>query len=381
MKKGNNGEKSKRKSIFQIALLIIFFVAVIASFVILWKDSQPSKKMYELPVVTIGDIENNTIVAGKISPRDVVSIKPQISGIISELKKNTGSYVRSGEVIAVVKVIPESVSLNSAKARLQTAKVEYDFQKGEYNRQRKLYENKVIAKEEMDKTEAEYEKSRIEYHNSQDNLDIVTSGVSSSVAGYTNTQIKSTINGTILNIPVKVGTSVIQSNTFNDGTTIARVADMNDMIFIGDLDETEIDRVYVGMPLKISVGALEKRKFDAELEYIAPQGEERNGTILFEIKATVNIPDSIVIRAGYSANAEIVLDEVKGVPVIPERAVVKEENETYVYILDKALSTGGKNHFIKQPVKLGLSDGVNVEVRSGLTGGETIRGSEIFVEN
>ena len=371
---GNNEEnynarpvKKKRRAL-RVILVLLFVAAIAASFVLLWRDSRPADVLYTDYTVTRGDIENTSIATGKISPRDVVSVKPQISGIISEIMKEPGDRVKKNEVIAVVKVVPEMGALNAAQARLEVAQINLKQIEEMYNRQKMLYESKVIAKEAMDKAEAEYKTALVELNNSRDNLDIVRSGISRSTGG--NTRVQATIEGTVLTVPVKVGTSVIQSNTFNDGTTVATVADMSDMLFIGDLDETEIDRVYVGMPLKISIGALEKRKFDAELEYIAPQGVEANGAILFEIKAKTFIPDSVTIRAGYSANAEITMDKAEDVLMLPENAVEMDGGKAFVYkVTEKADKTVTRQ---RQEVTLGISDGVYVEIKQGLSEGDTV---------
>lgn len=363
------------KKILRIALLVIIVLVVLGTFYMLWQKSQPKKVVYEIITVDTGNVENTSVATGKVSPRDEVLIKPQISGIISELLKEAGDYVKAGEIIATVKVIPEMASLNSAESRVTIAQINLTQVQSEYDRQTQLFQKGVIAKEEMDKAEADYKKAKEELENSKDNLDIVKSGISKKTAQYSNTQIRSTITGMILDVPVKVGNSVIQSNTFNDGTTIATVADMNDMIFIGKIDETEVGRVHAGMPMKLSIGAIENQKFDATLEYIAPKGTEENGAILFEIKAAARLSDSVVVRAGYSANAEIVLAKADNVLYIPESSIEFHNDSSFVYILKDTLDN--KQNFEKMPIKIGLSDGIKVEVKSGLNKGDKIRGNEV----
>ncbi|NMA74439.1 MAG: efflux RND transporter periplasmic adaptor subunit, partial [Bacteroidales bacterium] len=278
--------------------------------------------------------------------------------------------------IATVKVVPEMIDLNSSESRVNVAEINLDRIQAEYERQKLLFEKGVIAREEMDQSEADYKKALEELENAKDNYDIVRTGMSSKTAQYSNTQIRSTITGMILDVPVKVGNSVIQSNTFNEGTTIAVVADMNDMIFIGDLDETEVGRVHTGMPIKLSIGALEDYTFDAELEYISPKGKEESGAILFEIKAAAVIPDSVKIRAGYSANAEIVLARVEDTICVPENSIEFSGDSTFVYVLKSEKES--KQDFEKRSIQIGLSDGIKVEVRKGLALGEKVRGNEIF---
>lgn len=366
------------KKFFKILGLIILGLMVISLFVWIYKKSQPKEVSYEIVTVEEGRIENTSVATGKVSPRDEVLIKPQISGIISEVLKEAGDFVKVGDVIATVKVIPEVASLNSAESRVQLATISLTQVKSEFERQKKLFEKGVIAREEMDKSETDYKKAVEELETSKDNLDIVKSGISKKTAQYSNTQIRATITGMILDVPIKVGNSVIQANTFNDGTTIATIANMNDMIFIGKIDETEVGRVHTGMPMKLSVGAVANQKFDANLEYIAPKGTEENGAILFEIKAAARIPDTVAIRAGYSANAEIVLAEADHALIIPESCVSFSNDSAYVYIVKKETP---KPEFEKKHILIGLSDGIKIEVKSGLKKGEKIRGAEIVADN
>ena len=344
------------------------------TFYMLWKKSQPKEIVYDIITVEAGNIENTSVATGKVSPRDEVMIKPQVSGIVSELRKKAGDLVKSGEVIAVVKVIPEMASLNAAESRVKIAEINFNQITAEHERQKRLFERGVIANQEMEKAQADFDKGREELENAKNNLDIVRDGISRKMAQQSNTQIRSTIDGMILDIPVKVGNSVIQSNTFNDGTTIATVANMNDMIFIGKVDETEVDRVHVGMPIKLVIGAITNRKFEALLEYIAPKGVEENGAILFEIKAAAAIPDSVTIRAGYSANAEIVVAKADSVLRIPESTLSFSGDTTFVYILTDTLSK--PKVFDRTEIKTGISDGIHIEVIEGIEKGMKVRGNQ-----
>lgn len=361
------------KKVLKIALVVLFALIVVGTIAYLLFKSIPKETRYEVVTVEKGNIETSTVATGNVSPRDEILIKPQISGIITELKKEAGDYVKVGEVIAVVKVIPEMAQLNSAESRVNIAEINLKQVKAEYDRQQQLFAKGVIAKEEMDKSDAEYKRAIEELENSKDNLDIIKTGMSKKTAQYSNTQIRSTITGMILDVPVKVGNSVIQSNTFNDGTTIASVADMNDMIFIGKVDETEVGRIHLDMPIKLSIGAIEKQKFDAKLEYISPKGIEENGAILFEIKAAAHIPDSVLIRAGYSANAEIVLSKMENILTIPESCITFRNDSSFVSVLQDTISK--EQNFVEKYIKLGLSDGIKVEVKQGLAEGNKIRGN------
>ena len=363
------------KKVLKIVLLVLLGLLIVGTFVFLAIKSQPKEKVYEIATVEEGSVENTSVATGKVSPRDEILIKPQISGIVSEVLKEAGDFVKQGDIIATVKVVPEVAQLNSAESRVNIAQINLTQVRAEYDRQKDLFAKKVIAKEEMDKSEADYKKAIEELENSKDNLDIVKTGISKKTAQYSNTQIRSTITGMILDVPIKAGNSVIQANTFNDGTTIATVANMNDMIFIGKIDETEVGRVHTGMPIKLSVGAIDGKKFDAILEYIAPKGVEENGAILFEIKAAARIPDTVVVRAGYSANAEIVLAKVEKVLTVPESTITFSNDSSYVYLLKD--SVDHKQVFDKKYVKIGLSDGIKVEIKEGLKKGDRIRGNEV----
>lgn len=366
-------KKSPVKRIFSIIGVVLIAVVVVGVFVFLWKKSQPKEVIYEIVEVVDGDIENTTVATGKVSPRDEVLIKPQIAGIIETVLKVAGDHVKAGEVIATIQVVPESASLSAAESQVNIAKINLNLSNADYNRQKQLFEKGVIAKEEMDKAEADYRKAQEDAENAKDNLDIIRTGVSKKTAKYSNTQIRSTIDGMILDIPVKVGNSVIQSNNFNEGTTIATVANMNDMIFIGKVDETEVGRIHTGMPIRLSIGAIDNKKFDAILEYVAPKGVEENGAILFEIKAAAQITDTIDIRAGYSANAQIMVAGAKGVLTVPESTVSFSNDSAFVYVVTQETP---KQVFEKKYVTVGLSNGINIEVKSGLAKGQKIRGNE-----
>jgi HlyD family secretion protein len=349
-------------------------VIVLSTFWFLWKKSQPVVTVYEIVSPKVGTIENKTIATGKVEPRDEILIKPQISGIVSSILKEAGERIHEGEVIAVVKVIPEMGQLNSAESRVHIAALTLKQLETEYDRQLQLFNANVISQEEFDKTETDYQKAQEEQSNAQDALDIVKNGVSKKYASVSNTQIRATISGMILDVPIKEGNSVIQANTFNDGTTIASIANMNDLIFRGNLDETEVGKVKEGMPLVLTIGAISGEKFAANLEYISPKGLESSGAVLFEIKAAVTSTNSAFIRSGYSANAEIVLAAATDVLTIPESSVEFSNDSAYVYLLVKEEP---KQEFERQPITVGLSDGINIEVKSGINLQDELRGSAI----
>ena len=362
------------KKYFKIALFVLMGVAVLWTVWFLWQKSRPKVTKYEVEKVTIGNVEKNTVATGKVDPRNEILIKPQMSGIIAEIYKQAGDKVNAGDIIAKIKVIPDMVSLNSAESRVQRAEIAMAQSEKNYNRDKKLYEDKVNSREEFEKTDLQYKNDKEEMKAAKDNLSLVRDGISSNKSQISNTLVRSTITGTILDVPVKVGNSVIQSNSFNDGTTIATVANMSDMLFVGKLDETEVGRIKVGMPMDITIGALQDQKLTATLEYVSPKGKEENGAIMFEMKAAVKVPKDVFVRAGYSANAEILLTRQTDVLTIPESCVEFSGDTSFVYVL----KTKEPQVFEKRRVKLGLSDGIKIEVKSGLKLKDQLRGAEVL---
>ena len=359
----------KFKRIAAISLLAVLFIG---TFAYLYKKSRPQPERYEEITPELSDISRNTVVTGKIVPRDEISIKPQISGIITEILKEAGEQVKEGDIIAKVKVIPEMGSLSSAQSRLRLAGINLEQARTNLEREQALFEKNLMSAEEYDQVRQAYNQAKEERDAAQESLEVIRDGVSKSNASSSSTLIRSTINGLILDVPVKVGNSVILSNTFNDGTTIATVADMRDLIFDGNIDETEVGKLSEGMPVRITVGALEGFVFDAVLEYIAPKAVEEGGAKRFEIKASVSIPEGQTVRSGYSANAEIVLQKAEQVISIPESAVEFKNDSTFVYIL------GDDGAYSRKAITTGISDGINIEVKEGLTTADKVRGSRIF---
>ena len=314
------------KKYLKIIVAALIALVFIGTFVFLYQKSKPQPVTYDEFTPKVSDISKTTVITGSIEPRDEVEVKPQISGIITEIYKEAGETVQAGEVIAKVKVIPDMGQLSSAEARVR---------------------------------------------------EVVRDGVSRSNASASSTLIRSTISGLILDVPVKVGNSVILSNTFNDGTTIATVADMGDLIFKGNIDETEVGQLVPGMAMKITIGALQNLKFNASLEYISPKATDNNGANQFEIKAAVTVPTGNEIRSGYSANAEIVLESAKNVLTVPESAIEFSGEDTYIYIVK---GTGEDKTYERRKVTTGLSDGVNIEIKSGLKKTEKVRGPQKISE-
>jgi HlyD family secretion protein len=318
------------------------------------------------------DIARTTVLTGKIVPRNEVNIKPQINGIIAEIFKEAGQMVQQGEVIARLTVIPDMNSLSAAQSRVRLSEINLKQAQTNFDREKALFEKDLISAEEYEKTEQALNQANEEYAASQESLEVIRDGVSSKNATSSSTLIRSTITGLILDIPVKVGNSVIQANTLNDGTTVATVANMNDLIFEGQIDETEVGLLYEGMPMSITIGALRDYTFDANLEYISPKAVESNGANQFKVKAAVKVDSEHTVRSGYSANAQIVLEKINGVLSVPESALEFIKDEPYVY--KKVMGN------VYSPVKVttGISDGVNIEIKSGISEGETVRGPRVI---
>ena len=353
-------------------MIVLVAAVFIGTFVYLFQRSRPKEIQYEELAPEMGTISKSTVVTGKIQPRDEVNVKAQISGIVAELYKQAGDQVKENEVIAKLKVIPEMSQLSSAQSRVRLSEVNLKQAQTNYDREKKLFDQQLVSAESFEQVAQALKQAQEEYAASQEALEIVRDGVSSSNKSGSSTLVRSSVSGLILDIPVKVGNTVINSNTFNDGTTIATVADMDDLIFDGNIDETEVGRLHLGLPVIITVGALQDLHFDAALEYIAPKATESGGTNLFEIKATVKVPSDVTIRSGYSANAEIELQRAENVLMIPESALQFDGDDTFVYVL-KADGT-----YETRPVETGLSDGVNIEIKSGLSLEDKVRGPQII---
>ena len=360
------------KKVVRIVGLIILIGAFGGTLFFLYNKSKKKPDVFETKNPFISNVVMKTVATGSVVPRFEIEIKPQVSGIIDELYIEAGDRIQKGQVVARIKIIPDMVTLNAAETRLNRAKINYEDAQTDYQRQQKLFDKNVISYEEFKNAKVAYDSAKEELNAAENNLDLIKNGVTKKAETATNTLVRSTINGMVLDVPVEVGNSVIQANTFNDGTTIASVANMNDMIFEGNVDETEVGKIKEGMPIELEIGAIEKEKFDAILEYISPKGVEENGAIQFEIKANVNLKEGQFIRAGYSANANIVLEKKDSVMVIPEGMLKFENDSSYVEV-----QNGEEQNFEKRFVKTGISDGINIEITEGLKLDDKVKGEKI----
>ena len=335
------------------------------------KSNSKSAITYETKNPFTANIQKKTVATGKVVPEDEVEIKPQISGIIDEIFLKEGVKVNAGDLIAKIKVVPNEQSLNQAKGRVKNAEIALNNTKIEYDRNKSIFDKGVISSQDFNAQQLQFDRAKLELQNAQSDYQIIRDG-SAGGSATANTNIRATVSGTILEIPVKEGDQVIQSNNFNDGTTIATIADLSIMIFEGKVDEGEVGKLELGMPLEISLGAINDKKFNAKLRFIAPKGIEESGAVQFKIEGDVTVEDDFLIRAGYSANASLVLEKKDSVMVIPE-ALLQFDKITDKPFVEIAVGTVEAQKFERKDVEIGISDGVNVEIVSGITEDDKVK--------
>ncbi|MDR1171971.1 MAG: efflux RND transporter periplasmic adaptor subunit [Bacteroidales bacterium] len=350
--------------IFLLAVLVGLFGYTLY---FLYRKSKPNPVTYQTKSPFVSNIVKKTVATGSVIPRREIEIKPKVSGIVSEIYIKEGDMIRKGDRIGKVNIIPDMANLNSAESRVRRAGISFEDARINCDRQSKLYEQKVIAIADFEKASVAFQTAKEELEAAEDNLQIIREGAARKSGQTTNTIIESTITGMVLDVPVKEGNSVTESNTFNSGTTIAIVADMGEMIFEGKVDESEVGKIKEGMNLILTIGALETETFNAELEHIAPKGVLENGAVQFKIQAKVALKPGSFIRAGYSANADIVLDKRDSVLVVEESLLKFSRDSAFVEILT------APDKFEKRYVKTGLSDGINIEVLSGVAREDKIK--------
>lgn len=357
-----------KKSVTIITLLFIT-VTFAGAMYYLYSKNQEDPVVYNTEKPSKQSIVNKTVATGSILPMEEVLIKPNISGVIEEIYVEAGDLVQANDLIAKIKVIPNLSSLNQARNAIDQAKITLNDEKRKYDRQKSLYEKGVISKQDLEQFEVTFQQAEQAYEAARQNYDIVKTGSTKGLGSSANTLIRSTVPGMILELPVEVGNQVIQSNNFNEGTTIAALADVNRMIFEGKVDESEVGKIKEGYPLEITVGAIENATFDAVLDYIAPKGKLENGAIQFEIKGTLEKQDSTFIRAGLSANASIILARADSVLSIKEALVQFDEESKSPFVEVKT----GEKEFERREITLGISDGIHVEVKEGLDENDEIK--------
>jgi len=359
------------KKLLSVVIGIVMVGAFAGTVLFLWKKSQKKPVVYQIASPRITDIIRKAVATGAVVPRQEVEIKPQISGIIDEVLVEPGQIVKKGDLTARIRLVPNMVTLNNAQNRLERARIDLEMAQADYDRNEKLVRDGTVAAATFQTYDIALKNAREELKSAQDNLDLIAKGTSSKMTDTTNTLVRSTIGGMVLEVPVEVGHSVIEANTFNAGTTIATVADMTDMIFEGYVDESEVHKLRSGMHLRLTVGAIEDRTIEATLERIAPKGVERNGAIQFEIRAAVTPQPGLFIRANYSANADIELERRDKVLVIDESLLKFRGQKPYVEV------EKGPQEYERREIKVGLSDGIQIEVLSGLSEKDKIKGPPV----
>lgn len=354
------------------ALLGLF---VIYTFFFLWKQSRPAPEIYDVEKVQKADIRKKTTAAGALESRTMVELKPQITGIVEKLNVQAGDKVKPGDVVAIIKVIPDMAQLNQAQSQVEASRIALDEARREAERSAKLYGKGVISREEYEKLQNACDAANDRLQSALAQVEVITKGSSARAGRVNTTEVRSTMNGVVLSVPVKVGTSVSGSSAFSQGTTIATVADMEDIIFKGNIDETEVARLHTGMSVLLVPGAMQEVTIPATLDYISPEGKIQNGAKMFELKATADVPDGMEVRSGYSVNASIVIDEAKQVLSVGEGCIEFSGDSTFAYRLVSDPADIDHQKFEKVPVSVGISDGMKVEIKSGLEEGALVRGA------
>lgn len=354
--------------------LIIILVLFIGSMYYLYQKNQEDPTVYETETPSKTDIVDRTVATGNIKPREEIEIKPNINGIIDTIFVDAGDMVNAGDLLAKLRVVPQIENLANSRNRISDAKIALDNQEKVFKRQQALFDKGVISADEFDQSQMSYDQAKQAYKSAQETYEIIKTGSSQNLGSTTNTNIRATITGMVLDVPVEIGNQVMEASNFNEGTTIATLANVNNMIFEGKIDESEVGRIEEGLPLKITVGAIENKVFDATLYHISPKAiaEEGSGdgsAVQFEIKGRLENKDSTYIRAGLSANASIILDEAKDVLAVKE-ALIQFDNNTNKPFVE--VQTGDKE-FERRDVELGISDGIMVEIRSGVSENDQIK--------
>ena len=347
------------KKIITIVIVIVLIGSFLGTGYFLYQKSVEPPVVYETDSLFVADIIKKTVATGSIVPRKEIALKSQVSGVVETLYVEAGELVKQGQVIAKIKIIPDVVALNNAEASVKNSTINFDNAEKELARQKGLYDQKVIADFEYNKYLLDYNLAKQTLDAAENNLELIKEGASKRSNNVSNL-VRSTSEGMVLDVPVKEGTFVIESNTFNEGTTIASIANMNEMIFEGKVDESEVGKIKEGMALDLTIGALDAEKFQAKLEFISPKGVEEEGAIQFPIKAEVNLQKDSFLRAGYSANADIVLDKRDSVLAIRESNLTFEGDKVFVEVQT------APQQFEKREITTGLSDGINIEVKKGI---------------
>ena len=360
------------KKVLKIVAIVVFVLAVVGIFAYFGKKNSQDNQVYEVTQAEIGDIKVKAVATGEVKPVETIEIKPNISGVIKSINVTEGQYVEKGQLIAEIKVVPNVANLNSALQNIRSAEIQVNLQQKEFNRAKTLYNQGVIPKADYDNSMAAFQNAQQSLRTAEANYKVAQTGVAPGLESYATTRITATTSGVILDIPVEIGNMVQEINNFSTGTTIATMADITKMIFAGKVDEAEVGKLKEGMKIEVSIGAIPNKTFTAVLDFISPQGVASNGVVQFEIKAPIQLDSDFFIRAGYSANAEVITQSALKVLMIKSAHVRYDENQKpYVEVLKTG--NGSDATYEKKFVTLGVTDGVNVEVKNGINQNDKIK--------
>ena len=360
------------KKVLKIVGIVLFIALVIGVISYFGKKNSQDNQVYEVTKPTVGNIEVKAVATGEVKPLETIEIKPNISGVIKSINVTEGEFVEKGQLIAEIRVVPNVANLNSALQSIRSAEIEVSLQQKEYNRAKTLYNQGVIPKADFDNATAMYQNAQQSLRMAEANYQVAQTGVAPGLEKYATTRIVATTSGVILDIPVEIGNMVQEINNFSTGTTIATMADINNMIFYGKVDEAEVGKLKEGMKINVSIGAIPNKTFTAILDFISPQGVASNGVVQFDIKAPIQLDSKYFIRAGYSANAEVITAGVNNVLMIKSAHLRYDENQKpYVEVLKSG--NGASAVYEKKYLTLGITDGINVEVKKGITKDDLIK--------
>jgi len=353
-------------------LLALAAAFVLYTFYFIWAQAQEKPEQFELLSPRTGTIENTITATGKLEPRTEIYVKPKITGTIETLDVVIGQEVSRGQRLATIRITPDQSALSAARTAVNVAQVNFDNAEKEYDRCKSLYEKKVISRRELDLSQAAYQSALHELEGSKNLFNVANRGYDE---GYGNiTEVQSPIAGVVMDLPLKVGAAVVSINDFSDGSTVAIVAQMDDIVFKGTIDETNAAELRNGQEMYLTIGNMKDRKIDGKLEIVSPRGKSQNGTVQFDVRASVNLPQEIVVRAGYSANADFVIERKDDALVIDEGCVEYEDGKTYVRCLTSDPEDEENQEFEKREVVLGISNGIEVEIVSGIDDNTKLRG-------
>ncbi|MDO5446151.1 MAG: efflux RND transporter periplasmic adaptor subunit [Prevotellaceae bacterium] len=364
------------KNIYKKVLWALVLCFVAYTFYFLWAQSQPKPEVYELLTPAKRTIKRVCVATGSIESRKQIEVKPRATGTIKQICVTIGQTVTAGQTIAIIEIIPDMLSLSEAKSNVESTRLEVEESQREANRVSVLYDKGVVGREEYEKAMSTLAIDKEKHIKAKSALDVVLTGSSSRAGNVNTTIVKASMNGTIVSLPLKEGASVVATNSYNQGTTIATIADLSQLRFSGKIDESEVERIYIGMPMNITIGASKGARYTGFIEEIASGSTIDNGTVMYEIKGSVEPVDGVksISRSGYSANAEIITDCAENVLSVEEVALEFSGDSTYVYRLKE--NSGSTQTFERVPVTIGLSDGIHIELKSEVKKGDILRGNK-----